>query len=109
MLALILAAVLNSAPAAHVEDAFLTAVYAAQGARAERARLGAWLDEQDRVRALAIERRANPFAEDLKPDPFSPDPKANPFSCDTTKSNPFDGPPKLFWWTTAETTKPERW
>ena len=99
MLALILAAAISSAPAAHVEDAFLTAVYAAQGARAERATLAAWLDDQDTTRQLALDHLANPFEGDHK---------ASPFADDDAKPDPFDGPPRLFWWTTTE-TKAERW
>ena len=93
MLALIIAAALSSTPIAHAEDALMTAIYAAQGLRAERARLSAWLDEQDATRRQAIERqdrRANPFADDAK---------ASPFASDDLKPNPFDGPPRLFWWT----------
>jgi hypothetical protein len=99
MLAIILAAAISSAPAAHVEDAFLTAVYVSQAERAERARLAAWLDEQDVVRQLALDHRANPFESDAK---------ASPFAEDDAKPDPFDGQPKLFWWSTAE-TKTERW
>jgi len=109
MLALILAAALNSAPAAHVEDAVMTAVYVTQAERAERATLAAWLDDQDTTRQLALDHLANPFESD---------PKASPFD-DDAKPDPFDGPPKLFWWTTAETkigaqpvlveSHPERW
>jgi hypothetical protein len=98
MFALILAAALNSAPVSDVEHAAMTAFYEFQGARAERAALGAWLDEQDVVRAHAIDRRANPFADD---------PKASPFAEDA-KPDPFDGPPRLFWWSTGE-AKTERW
>jgi hypothetical protein len=98
MLALILAAAISSAPAAHVEDAFVTAVYSAQGARAERATLAAWLDEQDQVRQLALDHLANPFESD---------PKASPFD-DDAKPDPFESAPRLFWWSTAE-TKSERW
>ena len=115
MLALILAAALSSTPATHVEDIILTAIFAAQGARAERARLGAWLDEQDQVRKRAVDRLAkigreldSLDAEPAKVSPFEPDAKASPFADDAKKPDPFDGPPKLFWWTTTE-TKTERW
>ena len=93
MLALILAAVLSSAPATHVEDTILTAIFAAQGARAERARLASWLDEQDATRRQAIERQ------DRRVNPFADDAKVSPFASDDLKPNPFDGPPRLFWWT----------
>ena len=99
MLALILAAAISSAPAAHVEDAFVTAVYSAQGARADRATLAAWLDEQDQVRQLALDHLANPFESAAK---------ASPFAEDDAKPDPFEAAPKLFWWATNE-PKVERW
>ena len=109
MLALILAAAISSAPAAHVEDAVMTAVYVTQAERAERTRLAAWLDDQDTTRQLALDHLANPFESSAKESPFA----------DDIKANPFDGPPKLFWWSSAETkigaqqvlveSHPERW
>ena len=121
MLTLVLAYLLNSAPVAHVEDAFLTAVYVVQGARAERAQLATWVDEQDVVRVRAIERLAvigrqldsldAPASPnkvyDPKVSPFEPDAKVSPFD-DDVKPDPFDGPQRLFWWSTVE-TKAERW
>ena len=81
----------------------LAAVYADQGARAERshhtAELGAWLDSLDAVREMAMGRKVSPFADD---------PKDNPFAVDGLKPDPFDGPPRLFWWTTSE-IKHEKW
>jgi hypothetical protein len=114
MIALILAAAISSAPAAHVEDAVMVAMYSAVGAMAERAYVASWLDEQDVVRAGAIERLAavgrqldSLDAPTLKASPFESDAKASPFA-DDAKPDPFDGEPKLFWWSTAE-TKTERW
>ena len=52
MLAMLLAAALSSAPAAHVEDAILTAIFATQGACSERETISKWLEEQDATRAL---------------------------------------------------------
>lgn len=128
MLVLILAAALNFIPVAHVEDVVLTAIFVAQGARAERVTLDVWLEEQDRVRTRAVERRARPVADDPKTSPFVDDPKASPFvddpktspfvdgpktspfvdGDDDAKPDPFDGPPKLFWWSTIA-TKAKRW
>ena len=96
MLAMLLAAALSSAPAAHVEDAILTAIFATQGARSERETISKWLEEQDATRARELGRRPNPFEDDPKPSPF-PDATAKP--------DPFDGPPRLFWWSTTETTR----
>jgi hypothetical protein len=70
MLALILAAALNSAPAARTEDAVMTAIFVRQAERAETARLGAWLDSLDGVRIRAA-ARYSPFADD--------EPDASPF------------------------------
>jgi hypothetical protein len=98
MLAMILAAAISSAPAAHVEDAVMVAMYSAVGAKAERAYVASWLDEQDSVRQLALDHRANPFEGEAKASPFA----------DDAKPDPFDGEPKLFWWSTAE-MKVERW
>ena len=100
--ALALAAVLNSAPVAHAEDAFVAAVYAAQGARAERAHhtaeLGTWLDSLDSAREMAMGRKVSPFAEE---------PKASPFANDGLKPDPFEGHvPHLFWWPAPATKGP---
>ena len=73
MLAIILAACLNSAPVATAAWHVTAAIESAQQARADRAQhtaeLGRWLDAQDGIRIRAA-ARYSPFADDSNPNPF---------------------------------------
>ena len=95
MLTIALAYLLNhpaAGPAVWTATAALESARQAQIERTEKAaRLGAWLDTLDTERSLAIDHRANPFESDAK---------ASPFANDDLKPDPFDQPPRLFWWAT---------
>jgi hypothetical protein len=83
--ALILAAALHATPVEAVEARVLAAIYSAQGARAERATVAAWLDAQDSI--LEAHRRGRKRAPDIaelvvepaQTSPFAPSDDFDPF------------------------------